>query len=503
MRVYRLFPMCLAASLLVIAACNSGPKTINFEMNEETFPDVTRLADIKDTSVFYAILTGDTVVFKDISAPATAVDKRYWDLDGNANTGWEALDEDLTRFRYDRAGTFKVVLCINDTLHCQAKAILVRERLTTEVVKPTPTPEPEQPIVKTPKPPPPPKKPEVRFLRPNVYSTNHNEESFSISVQLRGVSGKEDIRLLVNGKEHKQFTYSRGLLSSKVPLQVGKNYVKVSVSNEVGTAEKEIEFERSIPPPTAAPPPAPVPSIVFAKPADRTETSASETYEIVLVTSNVSKKNQLRLTVGGKEVKKFDFSPGTGELVAKVELSPGENKVKASVDSPNGVVSQEATVIYKKPEVVPPPPPNLSTYGLAGIPLNQYSSDCITALRGSFSVTLTPVQDVEARSFKVYTDDCGGVKVALTGPQLNENFRATLNKGRTLIDFADSDARLKAGNTYTLTCTPISGYGGCSSSKAPAFHDLRNCSDVSSASAPALKLNDKGNLVLFDLKFVH
>lgn len=461
-------------------------------MNEREYPDVGNTAVNQiDSNSFYEIYAGDTVVFKDDSEPQKDDRRRYWELDGKKETEWEALNDRLTTYVYEETGTVKVVFCVDDEKNCAAKMILVKER--PEFVEKYIPPPPPPPDKKTPKEPVV-RKPELKFILPNVYSTNSPNEEFTIRVSVRNISNKDDVTLIVNGQDYKKFNLSKGQLTSKIPLKEGRNLVKLTAEGAGETVSQEKEFMYS--PGISA-----TPSVGFIQPSTSTTTS-NDKYDIVVATSNVAKKEQLTLTVGGKTIKDFSFSANAGELSASVPLSLGSNTIRISANTSAGKVSQETFITYTKP-AAPQKTAALNRSGSVGPPTSGYpaSNECTDRVRGAFSATLSPVSDVDLTSFKVYTDICGGLKVELSGPNLKSHFQTAINAGRSQISMADIDAQLSAGNKYTLTLTPIAGYGTCASSQTPSFYDVKNCADLSSATSSALKLDQKGRLLLFDLKF--
>lgn len=482
-----IFLFVIVGLYVLATGCRSEGKA-DFVMNERSFPSVDGMSwDKIDSTSIYTIYEGDSIVFKDVSVPEKEDRPRFWNLDGYP--GWEERDSKLVVYPYGSVNRFTVVLCIGDTLNCTEKAVVVKEAIGTpppvivDTPKPPKSPQPTEP--------PKPSSPRVKFILPNVYSTNSPTDHFTIHANVWNAQ-KSDMYLEVNGEEYKSFTLKGNKFTSSVPLKPGKNLVKLKVSNSVGSIDEEREFVYS---PNAKP----APMLGFVQPSGNGTTVNSDKFDIVVSTANIDRKDQLTLTVGGQAIKNFSFSPSASELTATVTLAAGNNTIRVAANTSDGKTSQEATINYVKKAVNT----GFSKSGVVGVPVLNYPAgdDCVDRSKGGFSATLSPNSDMELTSFKIFTDVCGGVKVELTGPNLKSHFQTAINAGKTQISLADIDARLEAGNKYTLTLTPIAGYGTCSSSQTPSFNDVQSCSGVNSNTSPALKLDQKGKLVLFDLKF--
>ncbi len=185
----------------------------------------------------------------------------------------------------------------------------------------------------------------------------------------------------------------------------------------------------------------------------------------------------------------------------KPKPTPAPIKPTAPVDK-SAVVTKPATDSPGSGGTPPPPPPRQP--GTVGLPLSGHTdgNECLDYKQASFSVTLQSKKWASLQSFRVFTDGCGGVKVSVSGGDLNEQITRSLVKGRNQIGIGDEDILLEPGITYTLTCTAFAPYGGCSDSKTPHFEDATDCGGASAQHA-ALTLNQSGKLFIYDLKFLY
>jgi len=142
--------------------------------------------------------------------------------------------------------------------------------------------------------------------------------------------------------------------------------------------------------------------------------------------------------------------------------------------------------------------------GRAGIPLSKYATaqGCLGRSKSSFTVGLYPKANMDLVSFVVYANDCGGMSLTITGVEMAETAKIALTKGKNLIVLEDYDIRLRGGAKYTMTCTGIGSYGGCSSTKPPMFEDISKCTNLASNNHPSLVLDQKTAPFIFDFKFL-
>lgn len=156
-----------------------------------------------------------------------------------------------------------------------------------------------------------------------------------------------------------------------------------------------------------------------------------------------------------------------------------------------------------------PPPPKINPpkfenkQGIAG-PRAGYSTtpDCSGFANSEFSVTLKTNRAVELGSFVLYADQCGGVEVSLSGPSVNRAFKAALVEGYSQIILDEGIPRLGVGN-YTLRCRALGNYSGCGVAGTPRFANVKSCPDIKSLTAPALSMDQKGALLIHELKFTY
>jgi large repetitive protein len=164
---------------------------------------------------------------------------------------------------------------------------------------------------------------------------------------VRNVTSKSDIQVYANGKSIAAFDYNSrsGQVSAKIPLDKGENTIRVTASNNGGTAEGTVRLKY-----TAS---TPKPIVDIDSPANGSEIRTADT-ELRANVQNVSTKNDILIYVNGKTVPVFDYDNKTGRVTAKIQLGEGENTVRVSASNSGGTGEQSYKVRYtpqRKPTV--------------------------------------------------------------------------------------------------------------------------------------------------------
>lgn len=258
----------------------------------------------------------------------------------------------------------------------------------------------------------------------------------------------------------------------------------------------------------------PLPWIAFRKPEEVLAKSKRSSYRVELETGNVNDKEQLSFILNG-EPHDFEYEPTTGLITSTLRLKKGDNTLEAFAGEAG---SGQVVINYEKPKPTTPsssrppkpspdpPPPKLAPTnpGLVAKAASSYqlSDACLEDSGNKFTIKISPKKDVELTSFKLLTNDCGGLFLSLKGPDGAQTSQRALIKGVSEIRFGDIDARLAKGKTYTLSGTAEAGFGGCSSSNQPQLQSLKNCGAPTVSSAH-LSLKGQQTPIIFDLKYLY
>ncbi len=86
--------------------------------------------------------------------------------------------------------------------------------------------------------------PSIKLLRPVKSKITTSADTYAIQAQLKNVSDTKDIQVLLNGDVVKDTKFRRGVLTFTVPLDKGKNTVRIIVGNRKSRAQETIVITR-------------------------------------------------------------------------------------------------------------------------------------------------------------------------------------------------------------------------------------------------------------------
>lgn len=196
-----------------------------------------------------------------------------------------------------------------------------------------------------------PKPPIVNITNPTNNPHLTNNDTRSLTATVLNVNQKSQINITLNGQAFTDFTFnaSTTVLNAMLPLNVGKNIVKISATNTDGSDSKQtvILYRKPL---NVLPP-----VVEFITPPTNPYTTEENAEEIVATVQNVGNKNDINVNVNGQNINNFNFNTTNGLLTFTSNLVLGANTVSISGTNAAGTDSESTTVIYKRPEEKHPP----------------------------------------------------------------------------------------------------------------------------------------------------
>ncbi len=214
----------------------------------------------------------------------------------------------------------------------------------------SPTQPPSSPV--TPPPPPPATgRPEVRIVEPSRSPYTTERDNINLIAQLRYVSERRELRLLVNGADER-FTLAEGL-EANVRLREGRNSIRVEANTPGGRASDEIEviYQRYTPPPTT-PPSGQRPVVRITQPRSASESTTQSVYALKATVEQVSNRDDITVYMNGNVLRTVSFDPRTRQLSADLNLQTGSNSItiRARNSYGEGEASAEIKLLYAAPK---------------------------------------------------------------------------------------------------------------------------------------------------------
>lgn len=184
--------------------------------------------------------------------------------------------------------------------------------------------------------------------KPSVSITNpSNGERFktpTISLEARALNTeKNDVRVYVNNNN---VSFNFNILTKKivtdVNLREGANTISVQASNNAGSdnASVTVYYEKEKPIVYAPTVNITSPNNGFATEKDNTQVTAN--------VQNITSKNQVIITVNGKQVPSFNLNNATN-ITFSTRLQEGANNIMIVVENESGKANDAITVTFRRP----------------------------------------------------------------------------------------------------------------------------------------------------------
>ena len=222
--------------------------------------------------------------------------------------------------------------------------IVLEDRYTPPV---TPPPPPS-----TPPPPPVVGRPEVRIVEPSRSPYTTDRDNVSLVAQLRNISDRRELRLLVNGADER-FSLAEGL-EANVRLREGRNSIRVEANTPGGRASDEIEviYQRNTPPP---PPSGQRPVVRITQPRSASESITQTVYALKATVEQVESRDDITVYLNGNVLRNTSFDTRSKILSADLSLQTGANSITIRARNRYGEGEASASitknVVVQKPDV--------------------------------------------------------------------------------------------------------------------------------------------------------
>jgi hypothetical protein len=215
------------------------------------------------------------------------------------------------------------------------------------------------------------KLPIVRFIAPNA-NLETERDRLPIVVKIDHVSDYPSVNLTINGRDNRDFALRNGELTSDILLQEGKNTVNVWARNAAGSSSDNvtITLRRSgtTTPPTTTTPTTTTPTTTTptttVRPSVQINSIGNLTNDnfggckssIEARVDNVNSRNDIRLTINGRNVSNFNFDNSTKILRGSLSLAAGSNRIIITAKNEAGNSSDERTIscVIERPRVDAP-----------------------------------------------------------------------------------------------------------------------------------------------------
>ncbi|RMD73895.1 MAG: hypothetical protein D6818_04015, partial [Bacteroidetes bacterium] len=193
-------------------------------------------------------------------------------------------------------------------------------------------------------------RPEIRFVAPPYDGFETRQAPFTFEAEVQHVRQRRDVRLWFNDHRIDDFRFSGGRLSANVTLREGRNVFRVRATNEAGTTEETISLRYL--------PEWQLPEVRITLPATDEYHTTESTVRIEAVVAHVSEKEDIRLTVNGRNWPRFSFD---GRIVrADINVPAGSTLVRITAHNQAGQASDEVRIVRQDLPAEPARPPRVT-----------------------------------------------------------------------------------------------------------------------------------------------
>lgn len=221
--------------------------------------------------------------------------------------------------------------------------IVLEDRYTPPVTPPPPpsTPPPTPPAVG---------RPEVRIVEPARSPYTTDRDNISLVAQLRNISDRRELRMLVNGSDER-FSLAEGLEAS-VRLREGRNTIRVEANTPGGRASDEIEviYQRNTQPPSGQ-----RPVVRITQPRSTSESTTQSVYGLKATVEQVDSRDDITVYLNGNVLRNVSFDTRSKILSADLSLQTGSNSITIRARNRYGEGEASASitknVVVQKPDV--------------------------------------------------------------------------------------------------------------------------------------------------------
>ena len=194
-------------------------------------------------------------------------------------------------------------------------------------------------------------KPTVTITQPQLSTETTSTTPFGIKANIENVTRKADITLFLNGVAYPDFDFEpvRRQLIANLKLVKGENKVRITATNQVGSAEASVTINlKQVIEPTRKP------EVKILEPVDGATVKQAA---ILLRASlkNVYNKEQLSLILNGKPQAVFTYDDKSNALRANLTLNEGQNNITVRANTPGGTAEHAIVVTYAAKVQLPLP----------------------------------------------------------------------------------------------------------------------------------------------------
>ena len=187
--------------------------------------------------------------------------------------------------------------------------------------------------------------PVVTIISPSSNPFNSSVATATVDASVTNVTSAGQIAVAINGSPTSAFSFNASSHSVVIPLSLvaGANTVTITGTNSAG-ADARSETIIYTAPVVVLPP-----VVTITSPSMASSSSASSTYNVEGVITNIASASNITVKVNGVTVSAVIYIPITKKVKFTANLNEGANTITVSATNSAGSDSKTVTILYEKP----------------------------------------------------------------------------------------------------------------------------------------------------------
>ena len=202
--------------------------------------------------------------------------------------------------------------------------------------------------------------PSVSFTKPGRSGQSTTNARYTFKATSREISAKSQVSVELNGSRVRSFSFSprNGSITFTSNLEQGSNQVRITVTNDAGSATATTTVTRKADRPDSSQRPgkgspgkdelsAPNPTVnitSFSLPAQSPGQAPSNQATLRATLTNVSRTRDVQVLVNGRAIRNYQYNTRTGALVATIAIGSGKTTVVVKANTTGGRAQDSRTI---------------------------------------------------------------------------------------------------------------------------------------------------------------
>ncbi|MFK8104139.1 MAG: hypothetical protein AB8G15_16545 [Saprospiraceae bacterium] len=186
-------------------------------------------------------------------------------------------------------------------------------------------------------------KPVVKITNPSKPGISSKNPKYTVKATTKNVAKQSELSVKVNNRAVKNFSFKNNVVTLTTNLKRGNNSIVIQANTAGGTAKAQTSIIYTAPVLAKAPI---VKIVSTSQPTVNPLNPDDGRSTVIASVLNVSSKNDIKVTVNGKNFTGFSYNSSTKQMVATVSLKKGKNTIVVTATNSGGSDQKTTTVNF-------------------------------------------------------------------------------------------------------------------------------------------------------------